>query len=84
MYKEDEKEIKIQLLKYSKELNRKYQKDIISYINQATYSVCDFNFYETQIISLLCLINKKERIGRIAQILTGEGKNKIIIALAAY
>lgn len=58
--KEDEKEIKIQLLKYSKELNRKYQNDIISYIYQAIYSVCDFNFYETLIISLLCLINKKE------------------------
>ena len=81
---EDEKGIKDQLLKYSKEINRKYQNYIISYINQATYSVCNFSFYETQIISLLFLINKKDGKGRFAQILTGEGKTKIIIALAAY
>ena len=81
---EDEKEIRKQLFNYSKELNRKYQNKIISYINQAIFSVCDFSLYKTQILSLLCLINKKDRKGRIAQILTGEGKTKIIIALAAY
>lgn len=41
--------------------------------------------YNTQILSVLGLINKKEVLkGRIAQVRTGEGKSTIVAILSAY
>lgn len=41
--------------------------------------------YNTQILSVLGLINKKQELkGRIAQVRTGEGKSTIVAILSAY
>lgn len=56
--------------------------EIIAIINEATNQICHFYLNDTQIISLLIFIFKKEDKGRILQILTGEGKTRIIVSLA--
>ena len=84
IFEEDEKELRKKLSIFSKEISKEYQNTIISYINQAINYICKYNLYKTQILSLLCLINKNDKKGRIAQILTGEGKSKKVVALASY
>ena len=57
--------------------------EIISYINQIFKIIFNFYLKPAQIISILLLSKKNKNLGRIAQILTGEGKTAIILALAA-
>ena len=57
--------------------------EIIAYINQLFKIIFKFYLKPSQIISILVLSQKKKNLGRIAQILTGEGKTAIIITLAA-
>ncbi|KTD32258.1 preprotein translocase, secretion protein SecA subunit [Legionella nautarum] len=55
---------------------------IISETIRRTYKISP---YDTQILSVLALINTPEKLkGRIAQIKTGEGKSTIIAMLAAF
>ena len=55
---------------------------IIALINEATNRKFHHYLNDIQIISVLCFLNKKKDKGRIAQILTGEGKTRIIVTLA--
>ena len=64
--------------------NKSYNiNEMIANIDEVIYRA--FNYYLTpsQIISILLLVNKQENLGRITQILTGEGKTAIIIAVAS-
>ena len=74
------------ILEWSKFIKQQKNKDIseiISYINQLFQNIFDYYLRKTQIISVLLLMKKDKNSGRIAQILTGEGKTAIIITLAA-
>lgn len=71
---------------WAKEAKKNKLKDIdeiISYINQLFKIIFKFYLKPAQIISVLILSKKNKNLGRIAQILTGEGKTTIIITLAA-
>lgn len=58
--------------------------EIIAHINILFNAIFEYFLRDTQIISVLVLLKRKNiKIGRIAQILTGEGKTAIVITLAA-
>ena len=57
--------------------------EIIAIINEVTNRVCHYYLNDTQILSLLNFIFKKDDKGRIAEIKTGEGKTRIIVSLAS-
>ena len=58
--------------------------EIIAHINILFKAIFGYFLRDTQIISVLVLLKRKNiKIGRIAQILTGEGKTAIVITLAA-
>ena len=74
------------ILKWAEDIKKKEEKDIndiISHINQLFKNVFDYYLRPTQIVSVLLLLKKDINLGRIAQILTGEGKTATIITLAA-
>ena len=56
--------------------------DLIAIVNAAIIKIKRFALRDSQIYSLLVLLNKEPHRGKIAQILTGEGKTLIIISLA--
>ena len=56
--------------------------DLIAIVNNAIIKIKHFPLRDSQIYSLLVLLNKRQNRGKIAQILTGEGKTLIIISLA--
>ena len=56
--------------------------DLIAIVNNGIKQVKGFTLKDSQIYSLLVLLNKKHNKGKIAQILTGEGKTIIINSLA--
>ena len=56
--------------------------DLIAIINNAVKNIKGFYLKDSQIYSLLVLLNKKKNRGKIVQILTGEGKSIIINCLA--
>ena len=56
--------------------------DLIAIVNNAIIKIKHFPLRDSQIYSLLVLLNKEQNRGKIAQILTGEGKTLIIISLA--
>lgn len=58
--------------------------EILTFINLGFYCIFDYTLRPTQLISLYILITKKKNLGRIIQVLTGEGKTCIIIGLAIY
>ena len=58
--------------------------EILAYINLGFKCIFDYTLRFTQLISLYILITKKKNLGRIIQVLTGEGKTCIIIGLAIY
>ena len=60
------------------------KEEILAYINLGFDRIFGFPLRDTQLISIYILINKKKNIGRIIQVLTGEGKTCIIIGLAIY
>ena len=60
------------------------ENDTIALIIKDIEQIKDFTIRDSQIFSLLVLLNKKNNRGKIAQILTGEGKTIIIILLATF
>ena len=78
-------EIKQWAEKIKKEKEKENQIDsIIAHINQLFKNIFNYDYLRpTQIISILLLIKKEKKFGRITQILTGEGKTATIIAVAA-
>ena len=56
--------------------------DLIAIINNVIKEVKGYSLRDSQIYSLIILLNKKNNRGKIAQILTGEGKTIIINCLA--
>ena len=82
---------KDELIKYVEEWAKKAKEKKLKDINEIIVHInllfgVIFNYYlrPTQIISVLVLLKRKDiKLGRIAQILTGEGKTAIIITHAA-
>ena len=56
--------------------------DLIAIENNGIKKIKNYELKDSQIYSLLVLLNKKQNKGKIAQILTGEGKTIIINCLA--
>ena len=65
----------------NKDLKNK-EDDLIAIINNGVKSIKGYQLRDSQIYALLVLLNKKQHRGKIAQILTGEGKTIIINCLA--
>ena len=65
----------------NKDLKNK-EDDLIAIINNGVKSIKGYQLRDSQIYALLVLLNKKQYRGKIAQILTGEGKTIIINCLA--
>ena len=75
-----------EIRQWAEKVKKEKEKDIdciIAHINRLFNIVFGFYLRDTQIISVLLLLKKKTKSGRIAQILTGEGKTAIIITLAS-
>ena len=75
-----------EIRQWAEKVKKEKEKDIdciIAHINKLFNIVFGFYLRDTQIISVLLLLKKKTKSGRIAQILTGEGKTAIIITLAS-
>ena len=58
------------------------EEELIAIINNAIKSLYGYQLRDSQIFSLLVLLDKEPKRGKIAQILTGEGKTIIINCLA--
>ena len=84
----------IEILKGNKEKNSKeflkiYKKNkedeiLIVFLIKKLNEIQSINIRESQILSLLLLINKSDSKGKIAQIETGQGKTIIILLLASF
>ena len=84
----------IEILKGNKEKNSKeflkiYKKNkedeiLIVFLIKKLNEIQSINIRESQILSLLLLINKSDSKGKIAQIETGQGKTIIILMLASF
>ena len=75
-----------EIKQWAEKIKKEKEKDIdciIAHINQSFKNIFGFDLKPTQIISVLLLLKKKQNFGRIAQILTGEGKTATIITLAS-
>ena len=59
-------------------------KEILAHIIIGFKLIFKIDLRYTQLISLYILIHKKKNLGRIIQVMTGEGKTCIIIGLAIY
>jgi preprotein translocase subunit SecA len=87
----DNKQEKELIIKYVKDWAKKAKEqkskninEIIVHINLLFGVIFKYHLRPTQIISVLVLLKRNDiKLGRIAQILTGEGKTAIIITLAA-
>lgn len=60
------------------------ENDLIALIIKDIEQIKEFTIRDSQIFSLLVLLNKENNRGKITQILTGEGKTIIIILLAIF
>lgn len=58
------------------------EEELIAIINNAINRLYGYKLRDSQIYSLLVLLDKKPKKGKIAEILTGEGKTIIINCLA--
>ena len=75
-----------EIKQWAEKIKKEKEKDIdciIAHINQSFINIFGYDLKPTQIISVLLLLKKKQNFGRIAQILTGEGKTATIITLAS-
>lgn len=75
-----------EIKQWAEKIKKEKEKDIdsiIAHINQLFIKIFEFDLRPTQIISVLLLLKKEKKFGRIAQILTGEGKTATIITLAS-
>ncbi|MEL6152539.1 MAG: DEAD/DEAH box helicase, partial [Bacteroidota bacterium] len=59
------------------------QQEIIAVVMRAVKLHNGFSPRATQLLSVLCMLNPTENLGRLAQINTGEGKSLIVAMLAA-
>ena len=83
-YKQEIKKYVEEWAKKTKEQEKKDINEIIVHINLLFGEVFGYYLKTTQILSVLVLLKRNDiKLGRIAQILTGEGKTAIIITLAA-
>ena len=81
---QDQKNNKLIQNQIQKKIKPFNNKEILAHINIGFEQIFGYRLRFTQLISLYILIHKKKNLGRIIQVLTGEGKTCIIIGLAIY